>query len=607
MTQDATTTQEVDLYSALEPGDLPDDPAVLKQLLLQLLSLLRKETKRREEVERNMDALLKKLRSFKSPAPCAGQKLLFDPHALAGEDQAAEQGPPPPPPAENSQRRKCRPHGRRRPPANLEQVDMVHDLSDEVKKLFGADELLPLPDVITFQYDYHPAKLLSIRHIQKKYLRRENDVQQPVAGEAPHADTVEPPSTLAEPATAEGEQPAAFVNVAADPNTPAVCPPTEDVKPAAASVPPTAERQGAIDRRRRILLAPKPIVLPSCQAAPGLLAYVWLSKFGDHLPYYRQEAITERYGILFNRSTTCDWMLDLAGVLQELYELMIREVLLSRVLHTDDTTVQCQDPETGQWSTARFWNYLGDERHPLAVYQFTMTHERTHPATFLRDYRGYLQADAYNGYDGIYCDSGGAIIEVGCWQHARKRFKAAVASDGRANIALAYIKSLYAIEQQLRQHRRDSWAQLTIDERAERVAEVRMRQTKPLLDTFGTWLRKICGNVLPKSDFGDAIRYTLNQWEALNEFTRCGLLDADNNEAERGHRGIAIGRKNWRMVGSQRGGHSAAIHFSFISSCKMNRVEPFSYLVDVLQRLPHTPQAELGELLPHRWKPRPAT
>ena len=108
--------------------------------------------------------------------------------------------------------------------------------------------------------------------------------------------------------------------------------------------------------------------------------------------------------------------------------------------------------------------------------------------------------------------------------------------------------------------------------------------------------------MLPKSDLGDAIRYTLNQWDALQVFTTCGLLDPDNNEAERGHRGIAIGRNNWRMVGSDRGGEAAAIHFSFIASCKMNNVEPFTYLVDVLRRLPTTPREQLVDLLPHRWK-----
>ena len=285
---------------------------------------------------------------------------------------------------------------------------------------------------------------------------------------------------------------------------------------------------------------------------------------------------------------------------------LVAEVLRSRTVHTDDTTVQRQDPEAGQWSTARFWNSVGDEAYPLTVFQYTLTHERTHPATFLRDYQGYLQADAYNGYDGIYLESGGKIIEVGCWQHARKRFKAAQASDLRAQVAMAFIKSMYAIEKRIRQHKTREWADLSIDERAERVRQVRQAETVPLLNNFGVWLRQIRGNVLPKSELGEAIRYTLNQWDALQVFTTCGLLDADNNEAERSHRGIAIGRKNWRMVGSDRGGEAAAIHFSFIASCQMNNVEPFTYLVDVLRRLPHTPREQLVDPLPHRWKPSTA-
>ena len=176
------------------------------------------------------------------------------------------------------------------------------------------------------------------------------------------------------------------------------------------------------------------------------------------------------------------------------------------------------------------------------------------------------------------------------------------ASDLRAEVALAFIKSMYAIEKRIRQRKAREWAELSIDERAERVRQVRQAETLPLLNNLGVWLRQTSGHVLPKSDLSDAIRYTLNQWDALQVFTTCGLLDPDNNEAERGHRGIAIGRNNWRMVGSDRGGEAAAIHFSFIASCKMNNVEPFAYLVDVLRRLPTTPRDQLVDLLPHRWK-----
>jgi hypothetical protein len=336
------------------------------------------------------------------------------------------------------------------------------------------------------------------------------------------------------------------------------------------------------------------------------LAFVWLSKYGDHLPLYRLETITQRYGISFPRSTTCDWMLELGEVLQPLWKLMADDVLRSRVIHTDDTTVPLQDPDTGQRSIARFWNYLGDEEHPLTVFEFTRTHERVGPAAFLADYRGYLQADAYNGYDGLYLEPGGRMIEVGCWQHARKRYKEAAQSDLRANCGLAFIKSLYAVEEKIRKLRQGVWGPLTVDERAARIIEIRQRESVPLLKSFREWIDKTQGDTLPKSKLGEAFRYTLNQWQALNQFPTCGLLDIDNNAAERAHRSIAIGRKNWIFVGSERGGRAAATHFSFIASCKRNGVEPFAYLVDVLDRLPSTPAAELAQLLPHRWQRQPA-
>jgi hypothetical protein len=160
---------------------------------------------------------------------------------------------------------------------------------------------------------------------------------------------------------------------------------------------------------------------------------------------------------------------------------------------------------------------------------------------------------------------------------------------------------MYAIEKQIRELRETEWGELTLDERAARIVEIRQRDTTPLLKSFREWIDKTHSDVLPKSDLGEAFRYTLNQREALQQFASFGILSMDNNPAERAHRGIAIGRKNWLHVGSGRGGHAAAIHFSLIASCKMNGIDPFAYLVDVLHRLPSTPESELEQLAPHRW------
>jgi transposase len=504
MTQEASSTQDVDLYSPLDPSALPDDPVVLKKLLVQLLSLLRKETKRREQVERNMDLLLRKLTSVKSEPSSPDQLNLFETTAEQSS-QALSDGLAHVAAAESEPKRKARPHGRRKPPAQLDEQEIVHDLPADLKRELGEDNLVPLPDVVTFQYDYRPSKLVVLRHVQKKYLRRDP---------AEVADKAPCPSDALQTADSETASPQTTTE------RPETLQPTE-----AANV----DVDGILQNiEQRILLAQKPEAVPNCEAGPGLLAFIWLSKYSDHLPLYRLEGITERYGVNFARSTTCDWMLHLADRLRPLWQWMCDEVRRSRVIHTDDTTVPLQDPATRQRSEARFWNYIGDEEHLLTVLEFTRTHERDGPARFLANYRGYLQADAYGGYDGIYLESDGGIIEVGCWQHARKRYKEAAESDVRANCALAFIKSMYAVEKTIRELRQREWGELTVDERAARIVEIRQRDTAPLLKSFREWIDKTCGDVLPKSKLGEAFRYTLNQWDALNQFASCGLLSIDN-------------------------------------------------------------------------------
>ena len=607
MTQEAhVTPQDVDLYSPLDPSALPNDPVLLKQLLVQLLALLRKETKRREDVERNMDLLLRKLTSPKSEPPSADQLQLFE--TVAAEMASPVKNDTPATPiTEPEPKKKCRPHGRRKPPAHMQELEVVHDLPADLKRELGEANLVPLPDVVSYQYEYQPGKLVVIRHVQKKYLRRESDVTADRSAPVTPSSNTSPVNTSNVPAISDGS-PTTPTTIEASTldTTPPVEIATACTEAAAPTEVPNATNANVLHGiEEKILLAAKP-KLPECEAAPGLLAFIWLSKYGDHLPLYRLETITGRYGIVFTRSTTCGWMLQLADWLWPLWKWMCDEVRRSRAIHTDDTIVALQDPITGQKSKARFWNYIGDEEHRLIVLEFTRTHERDGPARFLIDYQGYLQADAYNGYDGIYLDSGGRIIEVGCWQHARKRYKEAAKSDARAYCALAFIKSMYAVEKKIRELRETEWGGLTMDERAARNVEIRQRDTAPLLKSFHEWIGKTHGDVLPKSELGEAFGYTLNQWEALNQFVNSGLLSIDNNPAERAHRGIAIGRKNWLHVGSERGGHAAAIHFSLIASCKMNGIDPFAYLVDILPRLATTPESELGQLAPHRWKP-PAT
>jgi transposase len=322
-----------------------------------------------------------------------------------------------------------------------------------------------------------------------------------------------------------------------------------------------------------------------------LLAYLIISKYLDALPLYRLESILLRQGVDVPRSTTCDWMAGSARCLRPVYDLMREQALLSRVLHTDDTPVKQQ----GATTATRLWVYLGDPQHPYNVFDFTATRRRDGPQKFLESFSGYLQADAFTGYDGLYLPDAqtgqASIYEVACNAHARRKFYEARLSDAAgAHQALAYYGQLYEIERQAK-HLSDQ-------------ARLQLRQdlAAPILAQFHTWLLAQQVVALPKSKYGEAITYALNQWTALCRYTTAGFLSIDDNWAEREMKRIAIGRKNWLFFGSPKGGETAAILFSFTSTCHRLGIDAWAYLQDVLTRLPTTPKERLAELLPERWK-----
>jgi transposase len=256
-----------------------------------------------------------------------------------------------------------------------------------------------------------------------------------------------------------------------------------------------------------------------------------------------------------------------ADLLRPLYNLMVSAVLQSRSLHTDDTTVKVQEPVTHHLSTARLWVYLGDAAHPYNTFDFTLNRKRDGPQRFLASYRGYLHADAFSGYDGLYLPdpltAAARIIEVACNAHARRKFYEARGSDAlRSHRALAYYRQLYELERQARDFSNTQRLQMRKD------------LSLPILGQFREWLEAQRQEVLPKSPMGEAIGYALNNWSALVRYTEAGFLAIDNNVAEREMKRIAIGRKNWLTVGSPRGGQTAAVLFSFTSTCQRLGVEP---------------------------------
>src|SRR5512135_3582602 len=226
---------------------------------------------------------------------------------------------------------------------------------------------------------------------------------------------------------------------------------------------------------------------------------------------YRQEDILARQGVVLSRSTLCGWMAQAAELLAPLYDLMVQRVLWSTIIHTDDTPVPVWDPTLPKTRTGRFWAYVGDLRYPYVVYDYTPRRTRDGPEQFLKGFRGYLQADAFSGYDRM-C-AGPDVIEVACWAHVRRKFfESRTSAPVPAHAALARIRQLYAIE-----YAGETFA-------AEDRRALRQRESVPLLTAFGEWLTEQGRHVLPKSPIGQAIAYAQSNWAALLRYTEHGDL-----------------------------------------------------------------------------------
>lgn len=324
---------------------------------------------------------------------------------------------------------------------------------------------------------------------------------------------------------------------------------------------------------------------------PGLLAYVVVSKLGDHLPLYRLERIFARQQVHMARSTMCAWMAAAGELVRPLVDLMADRVRKSRVIQTDDTTVPIQSPGAKQCRKGRDWCYLGDEANPYTVHAYTPSRSRDGPAKWLAEFTGYLQADAYGGYDGIYHSQD--VTEVACWAHARRKFYDAQDSDAlRAAQMLAMIGELYAIEREAKE--------ADLDEAA--VLALRQARSVPVLARIKQWLDTEGEIVLPRSPMAAAIQYAQNQWLALTTYTTQGFLNIDNNASERTLKRVAIGRKNWLFAGNDAAAENHARLWSLIASAERHGVDPQRYLTSVLAKIGQTPTEDLEQFLPDVWK-----
>jgi transposase len=327
-------------------------------------------------------------------------------------------------------------------------------------------------------------------------------------------------------------------------------------------------------------------------AGASLLTQVIVAKYADHLPLHRQGKIFRRFGVELSDQTMCGWMRQCADLLNPLYKKLKDFVLASKVVGTDDTPVKVLDRSLPQTRKGRIWPYVGDRDHPAVIYDYTKTRGRAGPEEFLNRFRGHLQADAYAVYDSFFTDPERGLVEVGCWAHARRHFHNALDNDRpRMGGVLAMVAHLYEVEKVARQK----------GLRGEALRLAREHGAGPMLNRMHEYLLTIREQVLPKSEAGQAVAYTLKNWAALTRYCADGDLSIDNNATERSLRSFAVGRNNWTFFGSDNGGRTAAVLRSFVSSCELAKVDPFAWFRDVLGRIAAHPMSRLDELLPHRW------
>ena len=340
----------------------------------------------------------------------------------------------------------------------------------------------------------------------------------------------------------------------------------------------------------QITLAEKPASpIDKGLPGPGLLGFVVTSKFADYLPLYRLEDLFARSGVEISRATMSVWCGDVATLLRPVYDLMVRRVLASHVVCTDDTTMPMLAPGNGKTKTARMWVYVGDDHNPYDVFDFTLSRSRDGPATFLKDYRNILVADAYGGYDGIVV--GNQITRSGCWAHARRKFiDAEKSSPAIAREVVGFIGELYKTE-------RDT-QEMALTARL----SMRQQHSRPVLEKLHHKLSDWKLQLLPKHPMADAMGYVLRQWKELTVFAEDGNVPIDNNISEREMKRIVLGRKNHLFVGHERGGKTAAILASLTSTCRRHGVDVQRYLTHLLTNLPGTPMSQLDQWLPDRWK-----
>jgi len=334
-------------------------------------------------------------------------------------------------------------------------------------------------------------------------------------------------------------------------------------------------------------------VADHCLAAPGLLAQLLVGKYCDHLPFYRQEKIfLQRHGVYLARQQMVQWTEQSVRLLSGIAQVLKEQLRGSPYVQVDETPVRYQDPELiGRCGQGYLW--VGMVPGKVVVYEWHASRAARCLDSFLGEkFEGKLQCDGYSAYPAFVKDKV-AVELIGCWAHARRGFfEAKEQAPKVAAWILKQIGLLYQWEEQLRQSRAGPRQRQALRASHSRMAVRRLHRA----------LNRLQSGYLPQSLMGQAISYALNQWPTLERFLEHGQVEIDNNRVENAIRPTAIGKKNWLFFGSQEAGARSAVMYTLIENCRIHGVEPYTYLKDLLERLPTTTNQQVAQLTPLNWK-----
>ena len=349
----------------------------------------------------------------------------------------------------------------------------------------------------------------------------------------------------------------------------------------------------ALPQQQGIAIAELPsLILAKSNIGPGLLAHIFVSKFVDHLPFYRQIQILKRQGVVLANSTMSNWFTNAASQLEVLYQVHKQQILQSDYLQADESPIKVQDShKQGHLHTGYHWVFHAPVQG-LVLFEYAPSRATKVPQHILQEFKGTLQTDGYKAYQQL--NTKYPIKLLACMAHARRYFEKALDNDhSRASYMLEQIQQLYNIERKLKQRSITN---------TKTIKRYRSLYAKPVLEHLHLWMQQEYPKVLPKSTIGKAFAYSLNLWSKLSGYILDGIYRIDNNLIENTIRPLALGRKNYLFAGNHNAAQNAAMIYSFFATCKMNEINPYLWLHDVFKRLPEHKANKLHQLLPQNWK-----